>query len=523
MQALHFQFLRDAHHVAGKVHISTVAQVQLVEEGGLAAAVVAAGRGTPVLRARPTGRIVIPDAFPHVLAGHLVHLFLEQDLVQIVHFFVCPAVIIDSIGMLVNGTGRIHLETFHTIVQEGFQVIHPVLLARLRPAFARRNLILFGNAKVILLAKPQAQMEAHVAQFSNEKTVVQLLGILVLQPVGFRGEFIKIPTLGRREIVSFLHPLRFQPEYVAGNLQLTEEDGIVQDIPLILTHVRTEAQAIGPLGKHVIAPRHTSIEAQDILHRGTAQKVEIGLVKGIEDVEYVFFGIADIEEILAGGIVEDTPAPAAHHERHRNFRMLVGGPHAQQLSAVLDMLATRAAASVETFFLPQREPEEAGIGRFAALGIVLLFFLIGIIADDAIVFHHMKIGILVIDYLGQRGDFPVLSGHEFHAFHHRLSIGRQHTDIPGLFVQDQFVGRRRQGPGAPVRAYLFLHGLPVGGQQAVPFHQGLRKIGTGRYLYPENPIRASFHAHRESIGQLYLMCRTGQSGPTRQQGGNQEF
>ena len=48
--------------------------------------------------------------------------------------------------------------------------------------------------------------------------------------------------------------------------------------------------------------------------------------------------------------------------------MLVGGPHAQQLSAVLDMLATRAAASVETFFLPQREPEEAGIGRFAALG-----------------------------------------------------------------------------------------------------------------------------------------------------------
>ena len=203
--------------------------------------------------------------------------------------------------------------------------------------------------------------------------------------------------------------------------------------------------------------------------------------------------------------------------------MLVGGPHAQQLSAVLDMLATRAAASVETFFLPQREPEEAGIGRFAALGIVLLFFLIGIIPDDAIVFHNMQIGIFFIDHLRQRGDFPVLSGHEFHAFHHRLSIGRQHTDIPGLFVQDQFVGRRRQGPGAAVGTHLFLNGLPLGGQQAVPFHQGLRKIGTGRYLYPENSIRAGFHAHRESIGQLYLMCRTGQSGPTCQQGGNQEF
>ena len=423
--------------------------------------------------------------------------------------------------MLVNGTGRIHLETFHTIVQEGFQVIHPVLLARLRPAFARRNLILFGNAQVILLAKPQAQMEAHVAQFSNEKTVVQLLGILVLQPVGFRGEFIKIPTLGRREIVSFLHPLRFQPEYVAGNLQLTEEDGIVQDIPLILTHVRTEAQAIGPLGKHIIAPRHPGIELQDVLHRGAAQKVEIGLVKGIEDVEYVFFSIADIEEILAGGIVEDTPAPAAHHERHRNFRMLVGGPHAQQLSAVLDMLATRATASVETFFLPQREPEEAGIGRFAAFGVVLLFFLIGIIPDDAVVFHNMQIGIFFIDHLRQRCHFPVLSGHIFHPFDQGLPIGRQHTDTTGFLVQDQLVCRRRQGPGAPVRAYLFLHGLPVGGQQAVPFHQGLRKIGTGRYLYPENPIRAGFHAHRESIGQLYLMCRTGQSGPTRQQGGSQ--
>ena len=53
----------------------------------------------------------------------------------------------------------------------------------------------------------------------------------------------------------------------AASEGLTEEDGIVQDIPLILTHVRTEAQAIGPLGKHVIAPRHTGVETQDILHR----------------------------------------------------------------------------------------------------------------------------------------------------------------------------------------------------------------------------------------------------------------
>ncbi len=41
MQSRHLQFLRYAHHVAGSVEETAHTEVQLIVEGGLAAAVVA--------------------------------------------------------------------------------------------------------------------------------------------------------------------------------------------------------------------------------------------------------------------------------------------------------------------------------------------------------------------------------------------------------------------------------------------------------------------------------------------------
>ena len=357
-----------------------------------------------MLGTRPSGGVVIPDAASQVFAGHQVHLFLEQDLVEVVHLPVGAAVVISRIRVLVDCAGRIQLEAFDAIVQEGLEVVHPVFLTGLGLAVPGCDRIFLGDAEVIFLAEPEAQVEAHVAQLADEEAVVELLGVFVLEPVRLGGEFLEVPLLLRGEVVALFHPLRFQPEDVAGNAQLAEEDRVVQDVPLILAHVGTEAEAVGPFRHHVVATGDARVLAQQFLHRGGSHQVEIGLVAGVVDIEMVLVGVGDVEEVLAGGVVVHRPARGTHHERHRDLRVLVGRPHAEQLAPVLDVLAAGAAAAVEALILGEGEAQKAGFQRVAALAVVDSFLAVVLVADDAAVLGHVQVGIGVIDDLGQAGD-----------------------------------------------------------------------------------------------------------------------
>ena len=96
-------------------------------------------------------------------------------------------------------------------------------------------------------------------------------------------------------------------------------------------------------------------------HRVAEHQVEVGLVCRVIDGEDIRLVAADIEEVLACRIVEDAPVFGADHKGHRDLGVLVGGPHAEQFAAVLDMVAARAAAALETFAVFEGDGKDAGV------------------------------------------------------------------------------------------------------------------------------------------------------------------
>ena len=349
MKALHLLFGRDEHHVTGRVHIAAVAEVQLVEQGDLPAAVIPAGGGSPVLGAAPAAAVVVPAALASVGTVHASHLFRQQDLVEIVHFLIGAAVVITEIEVLVQGAGRVHLKALHAKVNERLQVVHPVLLTG-RGGTHEGIFLYYGS--VVFLADPQPEMIAEGIEFSDEKVGIVLFGILFLTVERFRGELVVIPTLLGREIVVFVHPLGLQPEDIARDVMLPEAYGIRKDIPLVLTHLRAEAETVSPFGEQIVASGQKGVGVEDIRHRSACHKVKIRLRAGRVDIQAVLLRRCDVKIALAGGIVVDTPAAGAHHKRHRNLCHLICGPHPEDLAAMLDVLARGAAATIEPLVFP---------------------------------------------------------------------------------------------------------------------------------------------------------------------------
>ena len=79
--------------------------------------------------------------------------------------------------MLIDSTGGIHLEAAHTIVYKVAQVVHPVLLAAFGLAGSLCQRVLFGDTQVVFLTEPEAELEAHVLEASDEQAMVFLLRV----------------------------------------------------------------------------------------------------------------------------------------------------------------------------------------------------------------------------------------------------------------------------------------------------------------------------------------------------------
>ena len=355
MEARHFLLTGNAHHVAAHVHEAGVTQVVLVEEGHDAAAVVTALRGAPVLAAGPAAAVMVPAALAGVAARHLGNLLGHEHLTDVVHLVISVSVVVFPGGMGVDGAGRIQFEAHHAHVHEGGQVVGPVLHAGSVPAFAHRDEIFLYDTGVIFLAQPQAQLDAHAVEFAHKQAGIVFLGHLVLHPVRFGGEAVVVPLLLGGEVVALGHPLGLQPEKVYRHSHIAEMGGVVQDGPLVFPHVGAEGKTVRPAGEYVAAAGNLGIEVQDRGHVRSCHQVEIGLSERVIDIENVRVGIAHVKMAFAGGVVEDSPAAGAHHEGHGNLRVLVGGPHPQQFSAVLDVLAGGAAATVETLAFFHRQ------------------------------------------------------------------------------------------------------------------------------------------------------------------------
>ena len=153
--------------------------------------------------------------------------------------------------MFVDCSCRVHLESVHAEVHKGSEVVHPVLLSGLRSALAFSDKVFFGYAEVIFLAKPKTEVISHIAQLPDKQAVVEFLRIFVDFPVWFYGKFLGVEFLFCAEVISFLHPLRLKPEQVARNFRLPEMNGIVEDVPLVFPHIRTETEAVSPFWKQV--------------------------------------------------------------------------------------------------------------------------------------------------------------------------------------------------------------------------------------------------------------------------------
>ena len=152
MKALHLLLAGNAHHVAAQIHESAHSEVVLVVEGNKTAAIVAAVCGGPVLGSGPSATVVMPAALAGVPAGHGCHLLHEQDLVQVMHLLVGQAVIVFPGRMLVDGAGRIQLESVHSHVHEVGQMVRPVFQPGLGTPFALGDQVFFYDTVVIFLA-----------------------------------------------------------------------------------------------------------------------------------------------------------------------------------------------------------------------------------------------------------------------------------------------------------------------------------------------------------------------------------
>ena len=436
MEALHLLFAGNAHHVAAEIHETGIAEVMLVEEGDDAAAVVTAVRGCPMLAAGPSAAVVMPAALARMLPGHGCHLLHEENLVQIMHLLVGKAVMIFPGRVFVDGAGRIQLESVHSHVHEIGQMVGPVLQPGLGAPFALGDEVLFDDAVVVFLAEPEPEMDTHAAEFADEQTGIELLGHLVLQPVRLRGELVVVPAFLRREIVAFFHPLRLEPEEVDGHSHLTEVRGVAEDGPLVLTHVGAEGESVGPLGKNVGTSSDLRIKIQHGRHVGTRHQIEIGGAGRIVDVEPVGIGETHIEVALSGGVVEHSPSARTHHERHWDFRMLVGSPHAQHLAPVLYVLAGGASSAIEAFAVFHAEADDACGSGISCLGHVALVLRIVVITDYTIVFCHHEAAELVDHGFGKRLDFRTATLVEHYLTDYGITLGVLQADGPLRLVDD---------------------------------------------------------------------------------------
>ncbi len=242
----------------------------------------------------------MPCALAVVLAAKLTHLLREKNLVEVVHLLVGASVVIFPIRVVVNRACRIQLESLHALIHEHGQVIHPVLLAGKLAAGALGDDVLLLDAQVILLAEPEAEVEAHRAKLADEKAVVHRLRVLVLHPVRFRREPIVVPFLLGREVVALLHPLGLKPEHIAWHIELTEVHRVVQNVELLLAHVRPEAKPVGPFRQDVGTASDEGIFIKYGRHVLAHHQVEVRLIEGVDYVELGLLTVADVKETLAG-------------------------------------------------------------------------------------------------------------------------------------------------------------------------------------------------------------------------------
>ena len=212
MKTLQFLVLIDIHHVARSIEKTAHTQVQLVEQSRTPSPVITAGGSAPMLRSRPPGSIMMPRTESSVFTHHLIHLLRQKNLVQVMHLFIGVSVIILEIRMFVYRTCRVHLETVYTIIHKVLQMIHPVLLPGKRLHHRLRQRILLRNAQIILDTEPKPHVIPHPMQTADKQPMVFFLRIASRIPISFSRKLLIVPFLFSREIITFLHPLRFEPE-----------------------------------------------------------------------------------------------------------------------------------------------------------------------------------------------------------------------------------------------------------------------------------------------------------------------
>src|SRR5574344_1111303 len=135
----------------------------------------------------------MPSASAQISTSHLFQLFGKKNLVEIVHLFVSLAVVIFKEGMFVYCPGWIKLETFYPLIKKTLEVIHPMFLARTLEPFSHCYCILFRETEIIFFTKPQAQMETHIVQFADEKSVIIFLRKFIGSPIWLWREQLIIP------------------------------------------------------------------------------------------------------------------------------------------------------------------------------------------------------------------------------------------------------------------------------------------------------------------------------------------
>ena len=421
---------------------------------------------------------MVPVAFVGMFTHHHLHLLGQQNLVQVVHVFVGIAIIIVTVGMLINSTCRVHLESSYTIINELFQMVHPVFLSAFRLSGSPCQPVFFRQTQVIILAKPQTQFESHCLQASGKQLVVFSLLRFVGHPIGFHGKLLIVPFLLCREVVALFHPLRFQPERIARHAHLAEMYGIAENFKHVLQHIRTKQKTVSPFGLQVGAPRDECIGIDDGRHVGTGHDIEIAFVGGVVDGEDIFLETPYIEEVLEGCVVEHAPSFATEHKRLGNLRMLVGCPHAQNLTSVLNMVATGRATAIEA--LPRLQTEVDDAVLFVVTGFYRVLGSLGIIvvANDAIVLYHLQRSIFFIDAFAKR------DGERFSTFHKRhtvddgivLLVGEFHAAI--FLVDGHGILGSSDGKYASFLLCRTGNRLPIILLHTIAYHQVLGKFLT---------------------------------------------
>ena len=155
--------------------------------------------------------------------------------------------------------------------------------------------------------------------------------------------------------------------------------------------------------------------------------------------------------------------------------MLVSGPHTQQFTPMLNMVATGTATTIETFAVLQRNRKDTDVLIIAGFRLVFHTSRIFVVADDRTIVGDFHVLVFGIDHFSQVSTQRIGRGKKDYFLDNHPPLPVRNRYSTGLFIDFQPIGTGRY---FKLLFIVFLgnrNRTPIRFNNSVALHQRLRK------------------------------------------------